>query len=135
MEERLTGFRQRKSALASSDWCASRPRGRADDADQAEQAHADRALGWSRASAWACVLVCLLEYIDHSVKVPEHVTHGLTLPLLGVVPRIRRTALTHRGRSLLDVGTPDSLEADAYRNVRASLLGFTDKRGPMVTCW
>ena len=42
-------------------------------------------------------LVCLLEHIDHSVKVPEHVTHGLTLPLLGVVPRIRRTALTHRG--------------------------------------
>ena len=35
-------------------------------------------------------LVCLLEHVDHSVKVPEHVSHGLTLPLLGVVPRIRR---------------------------------------------
>ena len=78
-------------------------------------------------------LVCLLEYIDHSVKVPEHVTHGLTLPLLGVVPRIRRTALTHRGGHLWTPGTPDSIEADAYRNVRASLLGIADKRGPIVT--
>jgi succinoglycan biosynthesis transport protein ExoP len=78
-------------------------------------------------------LVCLLEHIDHSVKVPEHVTHGLTLPLLGVVPRIRRTALTHRGGHLWTPGTPDSIEADAYRNVRASLLGVTDKRGPIVT--
>ena len=78
-------------------------------------------------------LVCLLEHIDHSVKVPEHVTHGLTLPLLGVVPRIRRTALTHRGGHLWTPGTPDSIEADAYRNVRASLLGVADKRGPIVT--
>ncbi len=47
-------------------------------------------------------LVCLLEHIDHSVKVPEHVTHGLTLPLLGVVPRIRRTALDASGRPPVD---------------------------------
>ncbi len=49
-------------------------------------------------------LVCLLEHIDHSVKVPEHASHGLTLPLLGVVPRIRRTALTQRGRHLWTPG-------------------------------
>jgi len=78
-------------------------------------------------------LVCLLEHVDHSVKVPEHVSHGLTLALLGVVPRIRRTALTHRGGHLWTSGTPDSIEADAYRNVRASLLGIADKRGPIVT--
>jgi len=78
-------------------------------------------------------LVCLLEHIDQSVKVPEHVSHGLTLPLLGVVPRIRRTALTQRGGHLWTLGTPDSIEADAYRNVRASLLGVADKRGPIVS--
>jgi len=78
-------------------------------------------------------LVCLLEHIDHSVKIPEHVSHGLTLPLLGVVPRIRRTSLTHRGGHLWTHATPDSLEADAYRNIRASLLGVADKRGPLVT--
>ena len=37
------------------------------------------------------------------------------------------------GRPSLDPGTPDSIEADAYRNVRASLLGVADKRGPIVT--
>ena len=78
-------------------------------------------------------LVCLLEHVDHSVKVPEHVSHGLTLPLLGVVPRIRRSALTHRAGHLWTHATPDSIEADAYRNIRASLLGIADKRGPIVT--
>jgi succinoglycan biosynthesis transport protein ExoP len=78
-------------------------------------------------------LVCLLEHIDHSVKVPEHVSHGLTLPLLGVVPRIRRTALTQRGRHLWTPGASESLASDAYRNVRASLLGVADRRGPIVT--
>ena len=78
-------------------------------------------------------LVCLMEHVDHSVRVPEHVTQGLILPLLGVVPRIRRTALTHRGGHLWTAGTPDSIEADAFRNIRASLLGIADRRGPIVT--
>ncbi len=78
-------------------------------------------------------LVCLLEHLDHSVKVPEHLTVGLTLPLLGVVPRIRRTSLTHRGGHLWTPGVPDSVEADAYRNLRASLLGASDRLGPIVT--
>jgi polysaccharide biosynthesis transport protein len=78
-------------------------------------------------------LVCLLEHVDRSVKIPEHVSHGLTLPLLGVVPRIRRSALTHRAGHLWTHATPDSIEADAYRNIRASLLGIADKRGPIVT--
>jgi capsular exopolysaccharide synthesis family protein len=78
-------------------------------------------------------LVCLLEHVDHAVKVPEHVTHGLTLPLLGVVPRIRRTALTQRGSHLWTPGACDALACDAYRNVRASLLGVADRRGPIVT--
>lgn len=78
-------------------------------------------------------LVFLLEHVDHSVKVPEHVTQGLILPLLGVVPRIRRTALTHRGGHLWTPGTPDSIEADAFRNIRASLLGVADRLGPIIT--
>lgn len=78
-------------------------------------------------------LVCLLEHVDQTVRVPEHVTHGLGLPLLGVVPRIRRTALTQRGNHLWTLATPYSLEADAYRNIRAGLLGVADRRGPMVT--
>jgi succinoglycan biosynthesis transport protein ExoP len=78
-------------------------------------------------------LVCLLEHIDHSVKVPEHLAIGLTLPLLGVIPRIRRTALIHRGGHLWTPGVPESIEADAYRNLRASLLGSSARHGPIVT--
>jgi polysaccharide biosynthesis transport protein len=78
-------------------------------------------------------LVCLLEHIDHSVKVPEHASHGLMLPLLGVVPRIRRTALTQRGGHLWTAGDSDALAADAYRNVRAGLLGIGDRLGQIVT--
>src|SRR6185312_10950322 len=50
----------------------------------------------------------------------------------GVVPRIRRTALTQRSH-LWAPGSSDALASDAYRNVRASLLGVTDRRGPIVT--
>ncbi len=78
-------------------------------------------------------LVCLLEHIDHSVKVPEHASHGLSLPLLGVVPRIRRTSLTQRGSHLWTAGDADALAADAYRNVRAGLLGIGDRQGPIIT--
>jgi capsular exopolysaccharide synthesis family protein len=78
-------------------------------------------------------LVCLLEHLDHSVKVPEHLTMGLTLPLFGVIPRIRRTALIHRGGHLWTPGVPESVEADAYRNLRASLIGSSARHGPIVT--
>ncbi len=50
---------------------------------------------------------------------------GLGLPLFGVVPRMLRNARNHRGGHLWTPGTPDSIEADAYRNLRASLLGAT----------
>ncbi|WP_165075907.1 polysaccharide biosynthesis tyrosine autokinase [Paludisphaera rhizosphaerae] len=78
-------------------------------------------------------LVFLLEHLDHSVRVPEHVSHGLSLPLLGVVPRIARTALTHRAGHLWTSAVPDSLAADAFRNIRASLLGAADRNGPIVS--
>src|SRR5262249_22992123 len=49
------------------------------------------------------------------------------------VPRIPRTSLTHWGRHLWTPGASDSIAADAYRNVRAGLLGVADRRGPIVT--
>ncbi len=78
-------------------------------------------------------LVCVREFLDHSVKVPEHLTGGLGLPLFGVIPRIRRLAQTHRGGHLWTHAAPNSLEADAYRNLRASLLGLNGPKGPMIT--
>ena len=78
-------------------------------------------------------LSCLIEHVDHSVKVPEHLTFGLAMTLLGVVPRIRRTAKVHRGGHLWTPGASGSPAADAYRNIRASLLGEASSRGPIVT--
>ncbi|QDV33814.1 polysaccharide biosynthesis tyrosine autokinase [Tautonia plasticadhaerens] len=79
-------------------------------------------------------LVFLLEHLDHSVRAPEQLTTGLTLPLLGVVPHMRRTARLQRGGHLWTAGAPMSAEADAYRNLRASLVGLTCPQGkPAVT--
>ena len=58
---------------------------------------------------------------------------GSGLPLFGVVPRMLRNARNHRGGHLWTPGTPDSIEADAYRNLRASLLGATPEKKPIVT--
>lgn len=69
------------------------------------------------------VIVCFLEYLDRAVRQPEQLTVGLRLPLLAMIPRIRRTAQTDRGGHLWIPGAPYSDGADAYRNLRASLLG------------
>jgi capsular exopolysaccharide synthesis family protein len=91
------------------------------------------ALGVCFSFGLGIALVCLLENLDHSVKVPEHLSLGLTLPLLGVIPRIRRTAQLHRGGHLWTPAAPDSIEADAYRNLRASLIGSMARHGRIVT--
>lgn len=91
------------------------------------------AMGLAVSFGLGFALVFALEHLDHSVRVPEHVSHGLTLPLLGVVPRIVRTAKIYRGGHLLTTAAPDSLAADAFRNIRASLLGVADQVGPIVS--
>ncbi|MFO0960533.1 MAG: polysaccharide biosynthesis tyrosine autokinase [Isosphaeraceae bacterium] len=78
--------------------------------------------------------VCLLESLDRKVRVPEQLILGLGLPLFGVVPRMRRNWRLHRGGHLWTPGAPASVEADAYRNLRASVLGVHDAQGrPAVT--
>jgi capsular exopolysaccharide synthesis family protein len=78
-------------------------------------------------------LVCACERFDRRLRVPEHVPMALMLPLLGVIPRIRRTALIHRGGHLWTPDAPESIEADAYRNLRASLVGTAARHGSIVT--
>ncbi len=106
MEEKLGDFGILKQSLVNSD-CVRIP---ASVAEPTMPIKPNRpvliALGIAASLALGIGIVCLLEHIDHSVKVPEHVTHGLVLPLLGVVPRIRRTALSQRGRPPLDLGQP-----------------------------
>jgi capsular exopolysaccharide synthesis family protein len=134
MEDKLTGFQIVEKALVSNPTVVIPPRSVVEPTAPIKPNRPVLiGLGLMASIALGIGLVCMLEHVDHSVKVPEHVTLGLTLPLLGVVPRIRRTALTHRGGHLWTPATPDSLDADAYRNIRASLLGVADKRGPITT--
>ncbi len=79
-------------------------------------------------------VVLALEHLDHSVRVPEQLSGGLALPLLGIVPRMRHTARLFRGGHLWTPAAPTSAEADAYRNLRASLIGLNGLDGkPAVT--
>jgi capsular exopolysaccharide synthesis family protein len=80
------------------------------------------------------LLVCALETIDRRIRVPEQLVAGVALPLLGVVPRMRRLAALYRGGHLWTAKLPNSVEADAFRNLRASLLGATGREGrPVVS--
>lgn len=68
-------------------------------------------------------LVLLLEHSDKTVRSPEQIAESLGLPLYGVVPRIRRHPKLQRAGHLWTTAVPHSLEADSYRNLRASILG------------
>jgi capsular exopolysaccharide synthesis family protein len=68
-------------------------------------------------------LVCLLETVDRRVKQPEQLSAGLGLPILGMIPRLRRISRLSRGGHLCGWLDPYSPEADAFRNLRASVLG------------
>jgi capsular exopolysaccharide synthesis family protein len=74
------------------------------------------------------------EYLDNTVKTPEDVEQLIRLPSFGMVPAIsheRRNRL-ERGDSypveLVAFGAPKSILAEAYRNIRTSiLLSFSEK--------
>ncbi len=78
-------------------------------------------------------VVLLLEAADRLLKDPDHVVTGLALPLLAVVPRMRRAARMVRGGHLWTPGAPETPGADAFRNLRASLVGIEDCERPIIT--
>ena len=73
-------------------------------------------------------LVCGFEFLDRSVKVPEHLAAGLGMPILSVIPRMKRLARFQRGGHLWTAADSLSIEADSYRNLRASLIGASGTR-------
>jgi capsular exopolysaccharide synthesis family protein len=78
-------------------------------------------------------VVLVLEATDRVVKHPEQAANGLTLPLLSVIPRMRRHARICRGAHLWTPGAPESVEADAFRNLRASLVGIEACDRPIIS--
>jgi capsular exopolysaccharide synthesis family protein len=77
-------------------------------------------------------LVLLLEHSDKTVRSPEQIAGLLNLPLYGVVPRIRRHPMLQRAGHLWTTAVPQSFEADSYRNLRASILGGSDRTSKCV---
>jgi capsular exopolysaccharide synthesis family protein len=67
--------------------------------------------------------VIVMESLDHSIRQPDQLQAGLVLPIFGVIPRMKRSSALVRGGHLWTAGDPGSHEADAYRNLRASLVG------------
>ncbi|ADV63604.1 capsular exopolysaccharide family [Isosphaera pallida ATCC 43644] len=73
-------------------------------------------------------LVCLMEHLDHTIRAPEPVMAGLRLPVLGMIPRVARTQETTRGGHVWTASAPLSIAADAFRNLRAGLIGSEEER-------
>jgi len=95
--------------------------------------------------AFGVGLAVFLEYLDDTVKSPEDVERGLRLPALAVIPLAGKTAtqrflpLPHKtqrtngngsGRELLINSDGPSVQAEAYRHLRTSVLLSTAGRPP-----
>jgi len=95
--------------------------------------------------AFGIALALFLEYLDDTVKSPEDVERGLRLPALAVIPVAGRSARQRllpfagkqqrangngNGRELLLKAEGPSVEAEAYRHLRTSVLLSTPGRAP-----
>ena len=95
--------------------------------------------------AFGVALALFLEYLDDTVKSPEDVERGLRLPALAVIPVAGRSARQRllpfagkqqrangngNGRELLLNAEGPSVEAEAYRHLRTSVLLSTPGRAP-----
>ncbi|HEX7295323.1 MAG TPA: polysaccharide biosynthesis tyrosine autokinase, partial [Pyrinomonadaceae bacterium] len=93
--------------------------------------------------AFGVALALFLEYLDDTVKSPEDVERGLRLPALAVIPvagrttrqrlfagKHQRTNGNGNGPELLLNAEGPTLEAEAYRHLRTSVLLSTPGRAP-----
>ncbi|HSE34390.1 MAG TPA: polysaccharide biosynthesis tyrosine autokinase [Pyrinomonadaceae bacterium] len=95
--------------------------------------------------AFGVALALFLEYLDDTVKSPEDVERGLRLPALAVIPLAGRSARQRlmpfagkqqhtngngTGRELLLNAEGPTVEAEAYRHLRTSVLLSTPGRQP-----
>lgn len=83
-------------------------------------------------------LAFFCEYLDNTVKTPEDVEALVRLPAFGLIPEIslERRRLLGAGKSypveLITHGQPRSMLAEAYRNIRTSLLLSFSERPPQT---
>lgn len=93
--------------------------------------------------AFGVALALFLEYLDDTIKSPEDVERGLRLPALAVIPvagltarqrlfagKQQRTNGNGNGPELLLNADGPTVEAEAYRHLRTSVLLSTPGRAP-----
>ena len=71
-------------------------------------------------------LALVLEFLDDTIRTPEDLEQHLRLPLLGIVPKLKKTTV----EAALD--DPRSAFSEAYRSVRTALQFSTDQGVPKV---
>ena len=82
-----------------------------------------------------------LEYLDRTVRTSSDVESLLGIPVLGVIPSLRRldddvegaAALAGRGRPLVVAMDPLDPAAEAYRNLRMNLMFMSSDEEPIRT--
>lgn len=84
------------------------------------------ALGLMLGLMLGVLLAFVLEFLDDTIKTPEDVEQHLRMPVLGVVPRLKKETTAE---ALAD---PRSAFSEAYRSVRTALQFSTDNGVPRV---
>ncbi|HXX82228.1 MAG TPA: exopolysaccharide transport family protein, partial [Thermodesulfovibrionales bacterium] len=67
-------------------------------------------------------LAFFLEYLDNTFKGPEDIEEKLALPLLGIVPRIKKADAQDRPIESLVLTDPKSAVGESYKALRTSVL-------------
>src|SRR5690606_19370577 len=82
------------------------------------------AMGMFGSLGLAVLAVILLDRIDPKVRYPEQLTHGMGLPIIGMVPHLKTKTKLIKGPQLADA-------SEAFREIRLSLLHAHGTAGPV----
>jgi polysaccharide biosynthesis transport protein len=80
--------------------------------------------------------VFMREQLDDTIKKPEEVEAKLGLPLLGIIPQVKKKLANGMAMSMLTVEDPRSMFSESYRSMRTALQFSTAEGAPkrlMVT--
>lgn len=90
----------------------------------ADSAMTKVAMGFLGGFGLAVLGVILLDRIDPKVRYPEQLTHGMGLPIIGMVPHLKAKTKLIKGAQLAEA-------SEAFREIRLSLLHAHGSAGPV----
>jgi len=78
------------------------------------------------------MLAFLFDHLDDSVKDPDELEKETRLPILGIIPDVRRERIPEEDIALLAYDQPKSAFAEAYRSMRTALMFSSTDGAPKV---